>query len=91
MKIVGLILAFISFGSGLLATYYWYRASKVGISPGWTVESGELDRNIMGWVTGCMIAFTESGNLNKRAAGWTALAVASGAIASFIPFLAQIA
>ncbi len=88
---IALVLASISVGAGLLSAYYWYDASKVGIAPAWTTESGELDKNIMAWVAGSMIAFTMSGKLNKRAAGWTALAVASGAIANFIPFLARLA
>jgi len=90
-KITAFVLAFISLCAGLLSAYYWYRASKVGIAPAWTTETGELDRNIMAWVAGCMVAFTASGNLNRSAAGWTALAVASGAIANFIPFLARLA
>jgi hypothetical protein len=78
----------ISLGSGLASAYYWYLASRVEISPAWDMDiRGDGEKNVMGWVTGNMIAFTKSGKLNKRAACWTALAVASGAIANFIAVL----
>src|SRR5262245_59118635 len=85
VKMITLTFAAISCLTGLVAAWYWLRASKIGISPGWTVEpGGETDGNIMGWVTGCMIAFNLSGKLNKLAARWTAAAVAFGAISNFL-------
>jgi uncharacterized membrane protein len=84
VKVIALVCAFISLITGLVAAYYWYRASKVGISPGWKLESGEAEKNIMGWVTGCMIAITASGKLNKLAALLTAVSVAFGAISNFL-------
>lgn len=86
LKLTSLVLAIIGSVAGLIAAHYWYRASKVAISPAWElVPSRELEtKNIMGWVTGNMIAFTSSGKLNKYAARWSAVAVmASGFSALF--------
>lgn len=86
MKLIGIVFAVISSVAGLIAAYYWYRATKIGISPAWELvpsrESETVEKNIMGWVTGNMIAFTSSGKLNKYAALWTAVAVATGGFSS---------
>lgn len=82
------VLATISLATGLISAYYWHQASKVKVSPAWEPEiRGDRERNVMAWVTGNMVAFTESGNLNKLAAWYAAIAVASGAISNFISFV----
>ena len=88
MKLTSLVFAIVGSVTGLIAAHYWYRASKVEISPAWElVPSKEREvetKNIMGWVTGNMIAFTSSSKLNKYAARWSAVAVmASGFSALF--------
>lgn len=86
MKLISIVFAIVGSITGLIAAHYWYRASKVEISPAWElVPSREMEtKNIMGWVTGNMIAFTRSGKLNKYAARWSAVAVmASGFSALF--------
>ena len=89
MKGISFILALISLVSGLFATYYWYLASRVGISPAWEMEIlGDRDKNVMSWVTGNTVAFTKSGKLNARAAWLTAISVACGTIANFLALLA---
>lgn len=88
MKLIGLAFALIALFSGLASAYYWYRASLVKITPAWKLEiEGDREKNMMGWVTGNMIAFRESGILNKRAALWTAVTVSSGAISSLLGVL----
>jgi hypothetical protein len=85
LKWISLGSALLSVVSGLVAAYYWYLASRVEISPAWPLDiHGDREKNVMGWVAGNMIAFTKSGKLNKRAARWTALAVASSAISIFV-------
>lgn len=84
MKVIAVVCAVVSFGTGLAAAFYWYRASKIGVSPGWNVEPGEAERNIMGWVSGCMIAITASGKLNTIAALLTAVSVGFGAISNLL-------
>ena len=82
---ISLVAALLSVISGRVGAYYWYLASRVEISPAWRLDiRGDSEKNVMGWVAGNMIAFTKSGKLNKRAAGWTALAVASSAISIFV-------
>ena len=88
MKYLGNALSFLGFVLGFVSAYYWFQASKVAVSPAWELEiRGDVDKNIMGWVTGNMIAFKKSGELNKRAALWTAAAVAVSTLASAIPLL----
>lgn len=86
MKLASLVFASVSFVTGLIAAHYWHRASKVQISPAWELvpsrESETVEKNIMGWVTGNMIAFTSSGKLNKSAARWSAVAVAAAGFSS---------
>lgn len=84
MKVFGLGCAAISLITGLAAAWYWFKASRVGIDPGWRVEPGDAERSITGWVTGCMIAFTRSGKLNKVAALLTGVSVGFGAISNFL-------
>ena len=90
MKTISVILALISCATGLVASYYWYQASKGQISPAWEPEiGGDREKNIMACVAGNMVAFTKSGKSNKRAALWTALAVVSGTTANLVGILAK--
>ena len=84
MKVIGLVCAFIALVTGLIAAHFWYRASKVPIVPSWKIEPGESDASMQGWQSGTMQAFSNSGQLNKVAALWTAIAVASSAISTFL-------
>lgn len=89
MKAIGLAFSLLSTASGFISAYYWYCASKVNISPAWELEiRGDREKNIMGWVTGNMIAFTKSGVLNKRASIWTAVTIALAAISNFLSTVA---
>lgn len=98
LKNLSLALSVIGFIVGLVASYYWLRASEVRIVPAWDLEfprdalaktpnlsAGDVvDKNIMGWTTGVMIAFKKSGDLNRTAAIWTAAAVALSSGASLL-------
>ena len=84
MKVIGLVFAFIALVTGLIAAYFWSRASMVPIVPTWKIEPGESDASKQGWQVGTMMAFGKSGELNKLAARWTAASVALGAIGTFI-------
>lgn len=70
--------------TALVACYLWYRASAVNISPGFEIESGEIEQTNVAWTIGNMQAFLESGRLNKQAALWTGASVVLSAIASAI-------
>jgi uncharacterized membrane protein YfcA len=85
LKFVAIILALISLASGLVAARYWYDSGKVKIDPAWKLEvGGAVDRNIMGWVTGVMIAFNAVSQLNKKAALWTAASVLLSATSAVV-------
>ena len=85
MKSVGLVFSVLGAICGFVAAYYWYKASEVELTPAWELElRGDREKNVMGWVTGTMIAFRSAGLLNKRAALWTAAAVALTTISSVL-------
>ena len=84
MKMIGLVFAFITLITGLIAAYFWSRASMVPIVPTWKIEPGESDASMQGWQAGTMMAFGKSGELNKEAARWTAVAVILQTIGTFI-------
>lgn len=77
--------------SGVYAAWLWWRASKVVVVPAWALDiEVDPDRNIMGWVVGQMTAFKRAGDLNAKAALWTAIAVLSGSLGSLLPFALRI-
>jgi hypothetical protein len=102
LNTVSLILSAAGFALGLLSAYFWLKASEVSVSPAWELEfprdviarspdkseNDVVHNNIMGWVTGVMAAFKKSGELNRRAAIWTAVTVA---VTSFASLLSSIA
>jgi len=82
---------------GLLAAYYWFKASKIEIDPGWRggspqsaadarrpVEPGESQLSESMWLNATMEAAAKSAGFNRRAAGLTAVAVALGALSSIL-------
>jgi hypothetical protein len=103
LKTVSLILSVSGFAFGLLSAYFWLKASKISVSPAWKLESPRdvvarspnvsendvVSKNIMGWVTGAMTAFKKSGELNRRAAKWTAVTVAVTSFASLLSTIAD--
>lgn len=89
LKTLSVILSVFGLLFGLISVYYWHAASKVIISPAWEIKiHNDINNNIMGWVTGNMIAFKKSSDLNKRAAFWTALTTLTSTVASVFSTLA---
>jgi hypothetical protein len=102
LKTVSFILSAAGFVLGLLSAYFWLKAGEVSVSPAWELElprdviarspsksvNDVVHNNIMGWVTGVMRAFKKSGELNRRAAIWTAVTVAVTSFASFLSTIA---
>jgi hypothetical protein len=84
MKWASVGLAALATVTGLVAAYYWYRASKIQIEPTWLTEPGDNQLSQMGWMAGMMRAFMESAGLNKHAAFWTAFSVALTAVSSIV-------
>lgn len=89
LKILSVALSVFGVVCGLVSAYYWHAASKVIVYPAWELEiRGDTDKNIMGWVTGNMIAFKRSGDLNKQAALWTAATIVLSTVAGVLSTLA---
>jgi len=79
MKGLSFGLAVASFVTGLCSAFLWYRASRVQIIPIW-VKSGHMepvDPTLAHaeWIVAQLEAATKSGDLNRKAAGWTAATV----------------
>jgi hypothetical protein len=77
-------LALVAACTGLVAAVYWYRSSRVPITPTWTTEPGETGEAQMGWTVGTMKAFCLSSRLNAKAAIWTAVSVGLAAVSSIV-------
>ena len=85
LKTLSVILSVVGFLIGLVSAYYWHAASKVTVSSAWELEvRGDVSRNIMGWVTGNMVAFKKSSDLNRQAALWTAATVIVSTVAGVL-------
>jgi len=77
-------------GVGFVAAWYWKKASEIPIDPGWNSGEPGDTRNpepadlegigrMAGWLDGTMLAVTQSADLNRTAALWTARSVALAA------------
>ena len=86
MKIAEVIITMLALVTGLVAAWYWYRASKITADPGWgqtgLVEPGIHSAVQDAWMAATLKAASESARLNKLAAQWTAVAVALTGISS---------
>ena len=88
IKCASVLLSVLGFILGLIAAFYWLKASKVVIDPAWELQiRGDVNKNIMGWVAGYMIAFKKAGDLNARAAKLTAVAVVVSLMGSVLSTL----
>lgn len=92
MTALEILLALLGFVSGMLAAWYWLRASRVRTDPGWG-EHGLVEPGIHSmaqdvWIVAIMQSVAESGRLNAIVARWTALTAIVTALAALIAFLA---
>ncbi|WP_418646929.1 hypothetical protein ACNQFN_15650 [Thauera butanivorans] len=88
MKYFGNMLTFAAIATGMLAAWYWFKASRVKIDPGWDrnglVEPGIHSAAQDAWMAALIRATADSARLNKVAAIWTAVAVALNALAGLV-------
>lgn len=78
------MLALMAFCAGLIAAWFWYRASRVVAVPvrlGW-VEPGSPEATQ--WIGGLLAASNEVARLNKIAALWTAASVMIGVVSNLL-------
>lgn len=88
MKIVSATLTVLAAGMGFVAAYYWFRASKIPIIPEWgPIEPGDERYAHTGMTAGIMKAYSESAELNMKAARWTAVSVGLAAAGGLIGML----
>jgi hypothetical protein len=95
MKSRSIACAFIALVTALIAAWHWYRSSKVGIDPGWSVPGagGHIEpvdpaRRQLDLDAATITAFHESAMLNKIASLWTAVSLLAAAGSSILGPLA---
>jgi hypothetical protein len=79
-KNVSIGIAIFAFLTGLRAAHLWYRASQIQITPAW-VKDGRIEPVAPGqsqveWTNAIIQAANNSADMNRKAAIWTAVAVA---------------
>jgi hypothetical protein len=93
MKCAGIVLACGALITGLIAAWYWYQSSRVEIVPVWPkgpeglFEPVETEDAQGGWIAGTLMAYSKSGELNSKAALWTAGSVLLAALSSILSAL----
>ena len=92
MKAIEIVFALLAFVSGMLAAWFWLRASRVRTDPGWG-ENGLVEPGIHSvahdtWIVAIMQSVAESGRLNAIAARWTALTAILTALAALMTLVA---
>lgn len=86
MKCASVAFAIVALGTGLVAAWYWLKASKIEVAPlsaqyGLS-PSGLHDANQDDWITGIMVSVSGASRLNAIAAKWTAAAVVAGCLST---------
>ena len=80
MKTLSVVLAVLAFASGLWAAYLWHQASRVQVIPfqeyEGRIEPVDPHQSQAEWIIALIDTAIQAGDLNRRAAKWTALAVA---------------
>lgn len=96
MKWAGIALAVLAMISGLVAAWHWRQSAKVPVDPGWgfpggghAIEPVDQDASNTGWIVALIAAGNAAADLNRKAATWTAVSVAMGALASFVSVFAN--
>jgi hypothetical protein len=84
MKCVDVALAIASLIIGLVAAWYWYKASIIKTEPGEAVNSGAISVQDRAWIVALMDASNKAARLNKIASILTALSVVIGAASSVL-------
>jgi hypothetical protein len=78
------VTALLASGTGFLAAFYWFRASKVAVMAAWDYEPKLAPKNMAqdakGTADALERAFYWSSRKNALAAVWTAVSVGLGAI-----------
>jgi hypothetical protein len=79
LKRASIVLAVAAFLTGLRSALLWYRASRVQIMPMWIkdgrVEPLDPTSAHAEWIVTLLETATKSGDLNRKAAIWTATTV----------------
>jgi hypothetical protein len=92
MKAIEIVFALLAFVSGMLAAWFWLRASRVRTDPGWSknglIEPGIHSMTQDAWIVAIMQSAAESGRLNAIAARWTALTAILTALTTLVAFIA---
>ena len=88
MKLAAIGLALAAFVAGLRSAWLWYRASRVQIIPMWEkdgrIEPVDPTMAHAEWIVALLETATKSGDLNRKAAAWTAATIALATLSTLI-------
>jgi hypothetical protein len=85
MRYLALAFALAALATGLVAAWYWYQSSVVGVVPNVDkAPRGGMAEASGPWVAGSIDSIRAAGALNKRASLWTAFSVFLGTISNLI-------
>jgi hypothetical protein len=89
MKYSAVLLSIVSLVCGLIAAWYWYKASKVAVEPKFHELSDDVHETDFNWalMKAIMVAGQETNALNRSAALWTAAAVLLSGATSLVATL----
>ncbi len=82
--LIKVTLAIAACSTGLLASCFWYKASTVSTNPSEGINSGDFQMQQMTWICATLESVSKSAELNKIAAGWTAIAVILSTAYNFV-------
>jgi hypothetical protein len=83
LRLIAIMFAIAGLVAAIVASRYWWKASRVGISQTVASISDVPEIHILG----TQVAFNESSRLNSRAAIWTGVAAVLSAVASVVGVL----
>lgn len=90
MKTMAIAFGVIALGCGLIAAWYWYKATRILFEPEFWKLPDDVSESDFNWtlVKAIMVATHKTAELNRLAALWTATAVVLGGTSNLLGALA---
>jgi hypothetical protein len=90
MRYAAITFGLASLGCGLVAAWYWYKASRIKFEPAFAELSEDVSETDFHWtlLRAIMFAVRKASALNRSAALWTAASVVLGGVGGLLNALA---
>ena len=87
-SIASIALALVASATGIRSAWLWHRASRVQVMPMWEtdgrIEPLDPTNAQAEWIVALLQTATKAGDLNRKAAVWTAATILLSTIASLV-------